>query len=218
MHPEAAQQPGSMAKMCRNGLGPLHFLGKRVVDDSVLREGWQSETHLFPKTRRHVKCRSSAAPSRKLVERFSSPFSSSPEPSLLTAHPPSQVRPASSSRCSRGELPPRDRLFEFLKTAARQLSRIDADAKLFSPRAAAFPPSPGPVPPSRRRLVAPFARPASGPRPSAGSPALPVLVMARSTRSLVSKLRRAGASRRTPTGKIVPQANRAIPTGAVVDG
>ena len=134
--------------------------------------------------------------SRKLVERFSNPFSSSPEPSSFTAHPPYQVRPSSSSRCSRGELP---RGYHVSDPGMRQLRPIDADAKLFPPRAAAFPPLPGqPVRRSRRRLVAPFARPAStsGPPPSAGSPAPPVLVMARSTRSSVSSLARSLPSTR----------------------
>lgn len=133
---------------------------------------------------------SSAAPSRKLVERFSNPFSStSPEPpSFLTAHPPSQVRPSSSARCSRGESLPD---YRTPMRGVPQLSPIDTDAKPFPPRAAAFPPLPGqPVRRSPRRLVAPFARPAStsGPPPSAGSPAQPVSVMARSTRSSVSSL------------------------------
>ena len=88
----------------------------------------------------------------------------------------------------------------------RQLRSIEADAKLFL-FAAAFPPSPGRlVPPSRRPPVAPFARPASTsvPRLSAGSPAPPVSVMARSTRLLVSWTRLSGLP------KIVRSANRPL--------
>jgi hypothetical protein len=79
-----------------------------------------------------------------------------------------------------------------LGAAMRQLRPIDGRCKAFPNAralAAAFPPSPGQlVLPSRRPLVAPLARPAStsGPRPSAGSPALRVSVTARSTRLLVS--------------------------------
>lgn len=162
----------------------------------------------------HVDGWSSAAPSRKLLERFSNPFSSSPKPSLSQLHIHLKVRPLSSSRCSRGQLPPKYRIAD---PEMRQLRRIETDAS-FSSSAAAFPPSPGqPVRPSRRPPVAPFARPASTsrPRPSAGSPAPPVSVTARSTRLLVSWTR----SRSLEKGKFVFNWLTArCKTGAVVDG
>jgi hypothetical protein len=179
----------------------------------------------LPKQDRQVTC-SVQAPqlsSRKLVERFSNPFSSSPEPSFTTA---TSTRPKSALHHRQDvqevSLLPRHGAG---KALPRQLRPIDADAKLFPPRAAAFPPLPGqPVRPSRRPLVAPFARPTStsAPRPSAGSPARPVSVMARSTRLSVSFGH--AASQPDCPGRVREKRFRswltAHPqqTGAVVDG
>ena len=88
----------------------------------------------LPKQAQQVTC-SVQAPqlsSRKLVERFSNPFSSSPEPSFTTA---TSTRPKSALHHRQDvqevSLSPRYRAG---KALPRQLRPIDADAKLFPSR------------------------------------------------------------------------------------